>query len=100
LDAGLTRRLHDRAARRMIVRPARSPVDKATTDLESSRAVTAATDTAPKHNDSRPFATPEPAAKVDIARDRKTDAATDPVDARTGRTIAQLANKPRTDIAV
>ena len=101
LDAGLTRRLHDRAARRTIVRPARSPVDKATTDLESSRAVTAATNTAPKRNDSRPFATPEPATRVDIARDRKADTATDPVvDARTGRTIAHSANKPRTDFAV
>ena len=100
MDVGLTRRPIERV-RRTVERSTQTRVDKAATDLESSTAVTAAIDTAPKHNDSRPFATPEPATRVDIARDRKADTATDPVvDARTGRTIAPLANKPRTDIAV
>jgi hypothetical protein len=100
MDAGLIRRPIERV-RRTVVRPTQTSVDKAATDLESSTAVTAAIDTAPKRNDARPLATPEPATRVDVARDRTADTATEPVvDARTGRTIASLANKPRTDIAV
>jgi uncharacterized FlaG/YvyC family protein len=102
MDSGLIIRPSDSAAQTSIVRPSTASVRQAVaTVLAPSKAVTAAERATKTRNDSHSVANEEPATRIDIAFDKKAKTTVYRIiDARTGRVLVQVPQRPRTDLTV
>ena len=103
MDSGLTIRPIDVAASAAATPAPATPAPSAqavATDVTSSQAVTAATQTTAARNDVHPAGSGE-ATRVDISFDKRTHAVVfQIVDTQTGKVIVQVPQQAHTDITV